>query len=62
VFVSDIFGNDWLQLVEQRVDMERKFLEHSLLRSENSRGAKVPFFDSEYLTNGYRYGHNYCRV
>jgi len=21
----------------------------------------TPFFDTEYLTNGYRYGHSYCR-
>ena len=46
MFVSDIFGNDWLQLVEQRVDMERKFLEHSLLRSESSTRAKVPWNES----------------
>ena len=42
------FGNDWLQLVEQRVDMERKFLEHSLLRSESSTGAKVPWNESSW--------------
>ena len=48
MFVSDIFGNDWLQLVEQRVDMERKFLEHSLLRSESSTGAKVPWNESSW--------------
>ena len=48
MFVSDIFRNDWLQLVEQRVDTERKFLEHSLLRSESSRGAKVPWNESSW--------------
>ena len=40
VFVSDIFGNDWLQLVEQRVDMERKFLDFSLPGSECSTERK----------------------
>jgi len=28
--------------------MERKFLEHSLLRSERSRGAKVPWDESSW--------------
>ena len=28
--------------------MEQKFLEHSLLRSENSRGAKVPWNESSW--------------
>jgi len=57
--VSDIFGNDWLQLVEQRVDMERKFLEHSLLRSESSTGVKVPWNESSWT---FRYpGANVAR-
>jgi len=40
VFVSDIFGNDWLKLVKQRVDMERKFLDFSLPGSECSTERK----------------------
>jgi len=49
VFVSDIFGNDWRQLVEQRVDMERKFLEHSLLSMERKFQGCESFMERKFL-------------
>jgi len=33
----------------------------TLNESYNPLFVVTPFFDAEYLTNGYRYGHSYCR-
>jgi len=41
--------------------MERKFLEHSLLRSESSRGAKVPWNESSWTFRSQKFSLWTCR-